>query len=233
VSNSFYTTLTLPVELARHECRHKLKKLEEIRDNRSYVLGQLLGLREYLASSLTTTSTEERAERLQSFVKMFRGAVDRREDYEGNADPTEYSLMLVSTILPKHTMSHQDDVKRDGLQRPSRLTLVWPKLVFLPPIALLAARWAYHSKDSLRQTALDAVDTLKGFWEDWLLGPLKDVVKTVRAGSDEGVIITKESVKADLEVGYWSSLRKYLAHTFIVPGEDGSCACQREVELHT
>jgi len=41
--------------------------------------------------------------------------------------------------------------------------------------------------------------TIRSFWEGWLLGPIKDVIKTVRAADEEGVIITRASVKADLE----------------------------------
>lgn len=41
---------------------------------------------------------------------------------------------------------------------------------------------------------------MRCFWRDWLVGPLRDVVDTVRAGDGEGVIVTHESVKADLDV---------------------------------
>ena len=203
VSQSFYRTLTLPVELSRHECRYKRKLLEDIRDDRASVLGDLLELRDDLGKAAETAATADRIEFLQSFVDKFRLVVDRERQDVAKAEvmgPTEFSFVLTDSVLPEHISSHNQQVVKQGLRKPSRLTRYWPRLVFLPPVVLLGIRWLYNSRDSFKQTATDAADTLKAFWDDWLLGPLKEVVKTVRTGSDEGVIITKESVKSDLEV---------------------------------
>ncbi|EKM51872.1 uncharacterized protein PHACADRAFT_177281 [Phanerochaete carnosa HHB-10118-sp] len=201
LSQSFYKIVTLPVELSRHECRYKLKMLEDIRDDRASVLGSLLELRGDLSKVAETTTMADRTELLRSFVGTFRVAVDRGQWDVANEvlGPTEFSFLLADSILPQHITSHDEQVSKHGLRKPSRLTRYWPRLVFLPPLALFGIRWLYHSRDSLEQTTVYVVETLKSFWNDWLLGPLKEVVKTVRAGSDEGVIITKESVNADLE----------------------------------
>ena len=51
--------------------------------------------------------------------------------------------------------------------------------------------------------AKEAVYTIRGFWDGWLLGPLKDIVKTVRTTDEDGVIVTKQSVQADLDVSLY------------------------------
>lgn len=200
VYNSFYTLVTLPLALARHECRFKRQKLQDIRDKRACTLGRLVQIRKDLVSALTKADVKDQTAGFQSFVNGFAAALDISSDGEEYTSPTQFSLLLTRSHFPAHDKSHYENIVQLGLRRPSKMTLIWPKLVFVPPMILLVARSLYQSRNSLHQTAIDAVETAKGFWDDWLLGPLKDVVKTVRTGPGEGVIITKESVKADLEV---------------------------------
>ncbi|EIW81016.1 nuclear control of ATP synthase 2 [Coniophora puteana RWD-64-598 SS2] len=91
---------------------------------------------------------------------------------------------------------------QDGMtlyeNRPSRLTLLWPRLVLVPPLALMAARYAWASRGSLREFAGDAAETAGNFYRDWLVEPVRGVLHTIRAGSEGGIIVTKEAVDADL-----------------------------------
>jgi len=107
-------------------------------------------------------------------------------------------LRILTTSLSRNRGSHASDLTK--LQRPSRLTLIWPKLVLVPPIALYAISWAYASRADLSELLEEAKETVHGFIVGWLLEPLKGVVNTVRANPDEGVIISKEGVAADLQV---------------------------------
>ena len=108
--------------------------------------------------------------------------------------------VLANLTLPSHTSLHSAEIKTGELRRPSWLTLTWPQLVLLPPLALYAIRTAYASRATLEELARDSLETIKGFWEDWVLEPLRGIARTVRAGRDDGVIVTKESVRADLDV---------------------------------
>lgn len=213
LAHSLWTTIVLPVELTRNECRYKRMQLQKIRDDRAAVLGRLMGIKETLISTLQSSE----ASSLDAFSVHLRTQLEF-EEYTGSAPPEEamlYFFTLANQILPNHVAQHNLFIHEHGLSRPSRLTRLWPKLVLLPPLALYASRIAYESRASLAQTARDAVETMKMFWQDWLLGPLKDVVRTVRAGSDVGVIVTKESVKADLEVSLLSvySLQRWTENT--------------------
>ncbi|KAH8104699.1 NCA2-domain-containing protein [Cristinia sonorae] len=186
--------ITYPIDLVHGECTFKRKELEKIRDDRAEKLGGLSALRGMMSKSLLSDDG------LESI------AYEMRMVLEGGIPPVspsrsvpEAMTAFAHTTLPTHISSHETHLRTYGLLRPSRLTLLWPKFVFLPPLVLYAVRSAYLSRATMIQLVKDTVDTAKDFWEDWLLAPLKDVVKTVRAGSDDGVIITRESVQADLD----------------------------------
>lgn len=195
--NRFLAVFDLPVRLARHECSYKRKELVKIRDDRASVLGSLMALRDELVASLQAQTSADMRIRLAAFCTQCQITLDT------DADSSELITRLerlTNVTLPDRIYAHSLEIQALDLYRPSRLTQIWPQLVFLPPLCLYAAKRAYHSRESLDQLAKDTVETVKSFWNDWLLAPLKEVVKTVRAGDNDGVIITKESVKADLDV---------------------------------
>ncbi|RPD62206.1 NCA2-domain-containing protein [Lentinus tigrinus ALCF2SS1-7] len=198
------TVATLPVDLARGECAFKQKELTRIRDERAEVLGMLVDLRDKLSAALEAPDSNESLFTLAQFAHYLQAIINGEETAPFVEDVSpgrvlESLAVLASLTLPSHRSLHNADVRIGNLARPSRLTLVWPQLVLLPPLVLYAIRSAYASRASLEEFVQDAVDTAKGFWEDWILAPLRDIVHTVRAGRDEGVIVTKESLRADLD----------------------------------
>lgn len=211
--HAIFSVATLPIGLTRHECTFKRQCLEKIRDERAATIGTLLSLRTSVARCADSHTIDSCLISLQVFANEFQTTL-MPEPFAGSRasvasvdDAIEQLDAFASIVMPSQRQSHQEEVMRLGLDRPSRLTLVWPKLVFLPPLLLYGARSAYTSRTSLEQVAQDAVETLKHFWRDWLLAPLQDVVQTVRAGGNEGLIITKESVKADLDVSSLSFMK--------------------------
>ena len=200
LSSIFY----LPVELTRHECRFKKEQLEKLRDERAALIGQLLDMRHSVTKVLNASTTQESISALQllssHLTTNLDGSSPAPQSIHTLHDAVRYLETLASEYLPAQSLAYKSSVASLRLQRPPLLTRNWPKLVFLPPLLLYGVRAAYSSRENLEQIAIDAVDTLKHFWRDWLLAPLKEVVDTVRAGNDEGVIITHESVQADLDV---------------------------------
>ncbi|TFK80837.1 NCA2-domain-containing protein [Polyporus arcularius HHB13444] len=198
------TVATLPIDLGRGECAFKQRELTRIRDERAEVLGMLVDLRDKLSAALEAPDSNEALFTLAQFAHYLQAIINGEETapFVEDASPgrvLESLAVLANLTLPSHRSLHNADVKTGNLTRPSRLTLVWPQLVILPPLALYAIRSAYASRASLEEFAQDAVQTAKGFWEDWVLEPLRGIVHTVRAGRDEGVIVTKESLRADLD----------------------------------
>ncbi|KAI0352663.1 NCA2-domain-containing protein [Trametes cingulata] len=208
VARVFSTVATLPVELARGECKYKQRELERIRDERAEVLGVLAELRDKLTATLEESDNDRAVAGLAEFTAFLQNIVEGEEVAslqlaEGERIPVgrvvESLSVLANVTLPSHTSLHSAELKSGQLRRPSRLTLLWPRIVFLPPLALYAIRTAYASRASLEELAKEAVETVKSFWESWILEPLRGIIKTVRAGHDDGVIVTRESVRADLD----------------------------------
>lgn len=197
--------VTLPLVLTRQECRFKRKELDKLRDERAKVLGNLAQLRGTLASVV-----QKRAD-LVSFIVALDHVVTgqpapgfNQKDVSGSLNQS--LIYLNGAVIPRQVVAHQEYLMSQNLMRPSRLTLFWPKLVLLPPLTLYALRSLYASRASLVDVARDARQTIEGFLKGWLIEPLKEVLKTVRAGGENGVIIRKEGVAADFDVGHFPRL---------------------------
>jgi nuclear-control-of-ATPase protein 2 len=73
-------------------------------------------------------------------------------------------------------------------------------LILSPFVILYGYKYIYASRASVLGTATDAWITVRGFWQGWLVDPLKDVLRTVKIGGEGGVIVQKEALAADLAV---------------------------------
>ena len=148
---------------------------------------------------------------LQSFLSVLTCIVTGEYDaFTSRLAPTESSLAMSSSlselvnlseaVFDAQKVTDHYIIDSQPLRRPSWLTLSWPKLLLLPPLCLYGLRYAYTSKATLMEVANDTGETVKGFFMGWLIDPLRDVLKTVRAGGEDGVIVRKEGVAADYEV---------------------------------
>ncbi|KAI0056106.1 NCA2-domain-containing protein [Artomyces pyxidatus] len=195
--------ITFPIELTRQECNLKRRELERVRDARAEALGELTSQRDALADALhhqSEVSVDERGSFLQTLNQIIAGQTDEDLTQIGPEPSILEALTMTSAhVLPLHISQHKDHLRSQSLTRPSRLTLLWPRLVLLPPLTLLLVREAIASQDSLIAMAQDALATVKGFWRGWLVEPIADIVKTVRTGGDQGMIVQKESIDADLQ----------------------------------
>ncbi|TFK74832.1 NCA2-domain-containing protein [Pluteus cervinus] len=181
-------SITFPYNLAEQECRFKRKQLEKLRDKRAEVLGVLAQMRYILDQML-----KHEPHNLDEFLQTLCTALGAEREDLGNQPP----LQLTFQNLELRASQHATYMRSQELIRPSRLTLLWPKLVFLPPLAIYAIRSLYTSRVTLAQVANDVLETLEAFFKGWLLEPLKDVVHTIRAGGEEGVIVRQETILAD------------------------------------
>lgn len=193
--------LLFPLRLAREECQLRRKELEKVRNERAEVLGKLLELRPLLANglevdfngSITGSSIDNQA--LTAF--LFEFAVVTSGDVSQKT-----ALPLVEQLLSafkNHGIIHNAYLDAHDLRRPSRLTLLWPRLFLLPPLMLYCAKHIYASRATLADLMLDVVNTVQNFFKGWLFDPIKDVLMTIRAGGEDGVIVRREAVAADLD----------------------------------
>ncbi|KAF9651329.1 NCA2-domain-containing protein [Thelephora ganbajun] len=199
------STVTLPIEFTRQECRLKRKELERIRDERAEALGSLSEMRLSLQDNFDTNTKRSRdtadlgIERYSPLIDTLQRKLDGKPAQLGIRPGSVERLLDLSTrILPGHRKKNLSIFAEDKLKRPSNLVLAWPKLLLSPPFILYGFKLLYTSRASLREVAKDAWNTLMGLWRGWLIDPLKDVLKTVRAGGEGSIIVQREAVAADL-----------------------------------
>jgi nuclear control of ATPase protein 2 len=202
-----------PLELVRQECRVKRERLRRIRDERAEVLGQLADMHGALEDTVSARSRHagnpdadaRLLEVTQTLNKLAAGG--RHRDSDGaNADaPIKSNVLsalsaLAYTTLPEHSTLHAASMDLASLRRPSRLTLAWPRLLLLPPLSIYAVKLAYSNRANLAEMVRDARETVLGFWKGWILDPLIDIVRTVKAGGEGDVIVSAQGVEADVKV---------------------------------
>jgi len=236
--HTILSTLTFPVKLARQECRLKRKELERIRDERAEALGSLSEMRLSLQDNFGTdtersyNAADLGIERYSPLIDTLQRKLDGKPTLLGiRPGSVERLLDLSIKVLPGHRQKNLIIFTEDKLKRPSDLVLAWPKLVLGPPLLLYGFRLLYTSRTSLRGIAKDTWNTLLGLWEGWFLDPLKDILRTVRAGGEGSIIVQKEAVAADLAVS--DSLRRImrlslpnvLCSPCLVTGANGFVPC--------
>lgn len=199
------STITLPIELARQECRLKRQELEGIRDERAEVLGSLSEMRLSLQDNFDTDAGRSHdtndlgIERYSPLIDTLQRKLDGKPVQLGIRPGSVERLLDLSTkVLPGHRTKNLSIFVEYKLKRPSNFVLAWPKLVLGPPLLLYSLKLLYTSRTSLQEVANDTWNTLLSLWQGWLVDPLKDVLRTVRAGGEGSIIVRKEAVAADL-----------------------------------
>ena len=104
-----------------------------------------------------------------------------------------------SNAFACHHEQHIVQLKSKGILRPSRLNLIWPKLILGPPVLIYTASRLYQPKGSLLELARETREALKGFLVDSIIEPLKGVLDTV-GSKDRIMIVSKEGVDVDFDV---------------------------------
>ena len=216
--------MTLPIELARQECEYKRKELERIRDKHAETLGHLAFLRGPLIANVNSQPNNflSVAELLERTVSGDEATLTKPQDVAVGVSALPYIARLSTFVLSSRNL-HEEQLTRLRLRRPSTFVQIWPKLLLLPPLCIYALRYAYASRANIAQVVEDTRETVLGFVRGYLIEPLKDVLYTVRAGGESGVIIRPEAVAADLDVG--KPLRLPFSspiNASIVPGAHGT-----------
>lgn len=190
--------VTLPIQLANHEIHAKRLELERIRNERAKALGELTNIRDDLSRALR----EDVNNRILYLQVISEVLVGRNADTMQLGSDMSLLDALAATsfkVVPKHMSLHREKFRAYSLIRPSRFVRIWPRLLVLPPLILYAIQRVSASQDTLLSLANDAWETLQGFWRGWLVEPLTDIAKTVRAGGEGGIIVQEGSIGADLQ----------------------------------
>ena len=179
-----------PLHLTREECKDKRKQLEQMRNERAANLGRFAVASQALEADLTSGKVNL-ARALQEFEALGASMSLR----EGNLQCLNGALESIDTYRISHT------VALAPLQRPSRLVLLWPKLLLIPPITYFVLGWAWSSREDIKKNLREGFDTARTFYQSWLVEPVRSILATVRTRGDDGVrVISKDALKADMDV---------------------------------
>ncbi|KAF9221674.1 NCA2-domain-containing protein [Gyrodon lividus] len=198
----FTSAIYFPLHLSRDECRLKRQDHEKIRDDRAEVLGKLMGMRPGLMQALRVKNGGSSAESVPnpSFLLDFVTALGTATSVQLSEQNVLSNFMeLYKAIFITRKEEHASYLEAHDLRRPSRLTLMWPRLLLLPPLTLYCVKTLYASRATLTDLAQDTLETAHNLVTDWLLEPLRGIFKTIRTGGEEGVIVRREAVSADLD----------------------------------
>ncbi|KAH0832045.1 ATP synthase regulation protein NCA2-domain-containing protein [Lanmaoa asiatica] len=199
--NGFRFALHFPLRFSRDECRLKRQEHDKIRNDRAEVLGKLVGMRPALMRALAIKREGMPVEGVPNpdFLVEFVTALGSATSVELSGQNVLSNFMeLYKAILVTRKKKHASYLDDRDLRRPSRLTLMWPRLLLLPPLTLYCVKTLYASRATLTDLAKDTLETVHNFVTDWLLEPLREVLRTIRTGGEEGVIVRREAVSADL-----------------------------------
>ncbi|CCA67648.1 related to NCA2-control of mitochondrial synthesis of Atp6p and Atp8p [Serendipita indica DSM 11827] len=177
-----------PFLLTRDECRHKRKQLERLRDDRALRVGLLAAASHELEHTLSATNHS--TSQLEKHLLLLQLALGT----DGQMASFDYTLLQQ---IEKNKERHEREV--NSLRRPSRLVRIWPRLLLLPPACYLIFRYIYQPRDSIRQHLKEAAETIRVFWQSWVIQPIQGIIATVRTGGDEGIrVISKDALRADM-----------------------------------
>jgi len=191
--------ITLPLQLTSQEIHSKRLGLERVRDERAEALGELTSKHDDLSRTLRM-DLDKRATFLQAMNEVLVGQHVDMAQFGNSTSLLDTLATTSSRVLPIHVSLHKEDLRTHSLLRPNRLIRLWPRLLILPPLMLYAIQRINASQDTLLSLAKDTWETVKGFWRSWLVEPLTDMVRTVRTGGEDSIIVQKGSIEADLQV---------------------------------
>lgn len=211
-----------PLQWTRQECSLRRKELEKLRDDRAEILGELTELRESIDGLLSSDeeSNQDLLDDKFSWIMLrISSTLLQSESSDELTAPDFSKRMSIPTLTSNiasdsfnsiHSISVLHKQQLGQLSRPHRLVLLWPKIVFIPPAALWLTKYLYASRESIWQTLDDIQGTISGFWNGWVVGPIREILNTVRTGGDASMaIVSKDSLHADMAVRY------FLKHFYI------------------
>lgn len=220
-----------PLSLTLHEARSKRVLLTKRRDKVAEQLGALTvaALNHQNASEEPTAQDVDR--QVGELVAKLHSVLLPSSSETQSVEPGLLHDSLIDLLTSQSPALSPADVINApvGLSPPSRLSLIWPRLIVYPAILLYSLRLASNNRDFIRQTIADGKETIKGFFTNWVISPVKDLLDTIRGGDmkeEAGGIVTKEGRKADLE-----SLERMVTQYAIEKGQISSDDAARAESL--
>ncbi|KAK9448219.1 ATP synthase regulation protein NCA2-domain-containing protein [Limtongia smithiae] len=214
--------LVSPLSAKYKEVQTKQHRLRLLRDLQAAALGVLVGESIMLENGADWRRGVERAVGLMQTITQSiildesdsnhdddATSVDEfeRKVFAAAATPTHHQppymlalkiLHISDTVLPRHasTLSHV----ASSAAKPGVVTRYWPAAVLGLAFGGTVMRVLFSRRASIAQWCADAVDTAIGFWRNWVVGPVRNIIATIRHDDNAQVaIVGRKSLEADME----------------------------------
>lgn len=135
-----------------------------------------------------------------SLVKLLRSTFDGCDDEELNVDSGLESIYkFVSVEVPAY--KHRNIGVMQQSAPPRFLARYWiPVVLFLVYVPSTTYAIASNRAKILDWVRKNLVDTAKGFWHNWIVTPLGNIIATVKHDDDSRIaIMSQESLTSDLD----------------------------------
>lgn len=203
-SAQYFFNPKVVLRMTRLEVRERIAELEAGRDARVKKLGKVVVEAPSFGAAEGGLDVEKLGEELGRIIVLLH---ESQEDgdvkgglpvkVESTAEPAALVPHL-EALLAAPTPSPSPPAY---LTRPRAPTRLWPFLVLLP----IALRSLSSYLPALRAALVDFKDTARGFWEGWVVEPVRGIIDTVRhgGGDDAGKglsVVSKDGMKSDMDV---------------------------------
>ncbi|KAH3680420.1 hypothetical protein WICMUC_000351 [Wickerhamomyces mucosus] len=186
ISYSYYILQTPFVSLYNNVVTKK-KSINKIQNENAKTLGQLISHIPDFDSKLSA----------QTSIEFFENLLNVKKVSE-TTDDFERLYKIVNSAVPASLSSLKYQVK--SLEKPSFFTRYWPSLLLsllYGPSAILSL---YSQRDEIYQFfQKNLVETTIGFYENWIITPINNILSTIRHDSYSEISITSQnSLESDL-----------------------------------
>ncbi|GAA93400.1 uncharacterized protein L969DRAFT_96075 [Mixia osmundae IAM 14324] len=184
-----------PMQLARQEARRKTKSLKALRSRLEVRIGSLAAISRDLFAPEKDVSPAKDISSLLCHLSHICS------DVGSTADDLDACTATLARLLGQSLPGtfQQDSITLEGLSRPSRLTRAWPVIIFAPLVTYYGVKYLYDSRATLTAWYDGAIETVRGFFIDWVIEPVGKIIQTVRHGDSELAIMGTQSLKSDLD----------------------------------
>lgn len=204
-----------PLHHLRNECSAHRIALEALRDDAAERLGKFVFLKStYHQSEFSSSLPTLLAITTERFAYLDNSLKQKKADFLPECQTPSQIVQTLNYLsqnlrVQKNTFASLFTPHR----KPSTFTLIWPKLILVPSVTFILFRAIYtpglsnvSTYTTIKMTFFQIQDTAVGFWNNYLLEPLREILDTMRTGgSDSTRLVNPQGVQADVEV--WLGLR--------------------------
>ncbi|CAH7666942.1 ATP synthase regulation protein NCA2-domain-containing protein [Phakopsora pachyrhizi] len=199
-----------PLLLIKQESRLRRRFLEESYGESVEKIGVLLSTLNELESEIKNAGglTERSKVQFSGLISCMSlvAEVDSKEIQDPSLkDAKEEGLdrraIQISNLLAKGLPDQKKKFNRSisQLSRPNFLSRNWPWIVASPVIIFTTAKVAFSYRQSAIDFMRDFRATLNGFVKGWVIRPIEDIIKTLRAGESSSLaIMSKDGLNSEL-----------------------------------